>query len=159
MPGATSRKPREKVLLLGWRAELTVCHAINIAMTVVLPAPVANFRARRSNSGLACSLAPLMWSQNRCPFLPSLGATSVSQMAVSTASTWQKKGRTPFHSLTGRRQCWSKRAVSGVTSQSLGLDKARQDSTCCRISLMIGVGLYSCSAVDRPSPLSNTKPA
>ena len=30
---------------------------------------------------------------NCFPSLPSDGATSVSQIAVSTASTWQKKGR------------------------------------------------------------------
>jgi hypothetical protein len=29
--------------------------------------------------------------------LPICGATSVSQMAVSTASTWQKKGRMPLN--------------------------------------------------------------
>ena len=47
------------------------------------------------------------------------GATSVSQIAVSTASTWQKNGRTPLNSWC--RQCWSSRAVSGVTCHSLGL--------------------------------------
>jgi hypothetical protein len=30
--------------------------------------------------------------EKRSPALPSWGATSVSQIAVSTASTWQKKG-------------------------------------------------------------------
>ena len=58
MPGAMTRKPREKWVLLGERTAFTVCHAISIAITVVLPAPVAIFMARRSNSGLACSLAP-----------------------------------------------------------------------------------------------------
>ncbi len=53
-----------------------------------------------------------------------LGATSVSQMAVSTASTWQKNGRTPVK--LWWRQCWSRRAVSGVTCHSLGLGHARQ---------------------------------
>jgi hypothetical protein len=41
MPGATIRKPWEKCLLFGWRIALTVGQAISIAMTVVLPAPVA----------------------------------------------------------------------------------------------------------------------
>ena len=54
-----SRKPREKCLLPGCRTALTVCQAISIAMTVVLPAPVASFSARRISSGLACSFAPL----------------------------------------------------------------------------------------------------
>jgi len=93
MPGAMMRKPRLNCLLLGWRTALTVCQAISIAMMVVLPAPVASFKARRSSSGLACSFAPLMCSQNLSPRLPSFDATSVSQIAVSTASTWQKKGR------------------------------------------------------------------
>src|SRR5271157_3860533 len=63
MPGATTRKPRENVLLLGWRAALTVCHAMIIAMTVVLPAPVASFSARRSGSGFASALAFRMCSE------------------------------------------------------------------------------------------------
>ena len=58
MPGVTIRKPRLKRLLFGRRTALTVCQAISIAMTVVLPLPVAIFRAMRSSSGLACSLAP-----------------------------------------------------------------------------------------------------
>jgi hypothetical protein len=78
--------------------------------------------------------------------LPSFGATSVSQMAVSTASIWQKKGRMPWNGWC--RQCWSNRAVSGVTCHWLGLGRLRQSATCWRISLMIGVGLYSCSAVE-----------
>ncbi len=64
MPGVTIRKPRLKRLLPGERTALTVCQAISIAMTVVLPLPVAIFRARRSSSGLASLLAPLMWSQS-----------------------------------------------------------------------------------------------
>ena len=53
------------------------------------------------------------------PAFPNFGATSVSQMAVSTASTWQKKGRMPLNLWC--RQCWSRRAVSGVTCQSFGI--------------------------------------
>ena len=47
------------------------------------------------------------------------GATSVSQIAVSTASIWQKKGRM----LENRcdRQCRSRRPVSGVTRQFAGI--------------------------------------
>ena len=39
------------------RTALTVCQAISIAMTVVLPLPVASFSAMRDSSGLASSLA------------------------------------------------------------------------------------------------------
>ena len=47
MPGVTTRKPRVKRLLLGRRTALTVCQAMTMAMTVVLPAPVASLGARR----------------------------------------------------------------------------------------------------------------
>jgi hypothetical protein len=63
-------------------------------MTVVLPAPVASFSASRASSGLASALALARCSRKPLPVLPSLGATSVSQIAVSTASIWQKNGRT-----------------------------------------------------------------
>ena len=45
-----------KCLLPGRRTALIVCQAISIAMTVVLPAPVASFSASRSSSGLASSV-------------------------------------------------------------------------------------------------------
>jgi hypothetical protein len=53
------------------------------------------------------------------------GATSVSQIAVSTASTWQKNGRTPPNLWC--RQCWSSRAVSGVTCHWLAAGCASVD--------------------------------
>ena len=43
--------------LLGRRTALIVCQAINMAMTVVLPAPVASFSASLDRSGFACSFA------------------------------------------------------------------------------------------------------
>ena len=54
--------------------------------------------------------------------LPGWGATSVSQMSVSTASTWQKNGRMLLKLWC--RQCWSSRAVSGVTCQSTRIGQA-----------------------------------
>ena len=115
------------LLLPGWRTALMVCQAMSIAMTVVLPAPVASFSARRISSGLASLLALARCSRNRLPVLPTWGATSVSQIAVSTASTWQKNGRTSLNLWC--RQCWSRRSVSGVTSQSFGFGKLRHWST------------------------------
>ena len=56
MPGVTIRKAREKSLRIRLRTALTVCQAISIAMTVVLPLPVAIFMAMRNSSGLASSL-------------------------------------------------------------------------------------------------------
>ncbi len=49
-----------------------VCQAMIIAMTVVLPAPVASFRARRISSGLASLLASARCSRNRLPGLAQL---------------------------------------------------------------------------------------
>ena len=78
-----------------------------------------------------------------------LGATSVRQIVVSTASTCQKNGRSPLN--LWYRQCWRSRVVSGVTCQRLGSGRARQASTCDRTSLMIVVRMYCCSLVESPS--------
>ena len=92
MPGVTTRNPRVKFLLLGRLTALIVCQAMSIAMTVVLPAPVASLRASRASPGLYCSVVASSRSRiSRSP-RPSRGATSVSQMTVSAASTWQKNG-------------------------------------------------------------------
>ena len=48
--------------------------------------------------------------------------------------------------------------MAGVTPQSFGLGLARQASTWLRISLMIGIGLNSCSAVDSPSASGRASP-
>jgi hypothetical protein len=45
----------------------------------------------------------------------------------------------------------------GVMPQLAGLGSRRQVATCDRISLMIGVGLYSCSTEDRPSATLNAR--
>ena len=126
MPGVTTRKPRLNRLLPGVRTALIVCQAISIAITVVLPLPVAIFRAMRNSSGLDCSLAPFRcWRNLSCR--RSLRATSVNQMAVSTASTWQKNGRTLWN--WWWRQWVSRRWVAGVTPQSDGFGIARHRAT------------------------------
>jgi len=86
-PGETTRNPRVNFPLPGRRTALTVCHAMIMAITVVLPAPVASLSARRISSGLASWLALSRCSRKALPVLPDFGATSVSQIAVSTAST------------------------------------------------------------------------
>ena len=95
-----------------------VCHAIIMAMTVVLPAPVANFSAMRLSSGLASLLTSASLSRTPRSVGLSLGATSLSHISVSTASTWQKNGRKLLNLCC--RQCRSSLAVSGVTPQLLG---------------------------------------
>ena len=92
-PGVTTRNPLVNLRLLGCRTALMVCQAMTIAMTVVLPAPVASFRAIRSNSGLASWFTSPSRSNTLLSAALSRGATSVSQIRVSTASTWQKNGR------------------------------------------------------------------
>jgi hypothetical protein len=52
-----------------FRPMLTVCRAMSMAMTVVLPARVASFSVRRISSGLASLLADARWSSRRLPFL------------------------------------------------------------------------------------------
>ncbi len=156
MPGVTTRKPRVKRLLLGRRTAFTVCQAISIAITVVLPAPVASLSASRLSSGLASAFAFFRCSRKPRP-TRSPGATSVSQIAVSIASSWQKNGRMPWNSWW--RQCWRSRAVSGVTPQPFGFWIARHWSTCRRRSLMSDVRSYCCFAVESPWPSSRDKRA
>ena len=88
------------------------------------------------------------------PSRPRFGATSVSQISVSIASTWQKKGRSPLK--WWLRQCCKSRAVSGVTCQALGSGICRHSSTRCRRLAMMGIGSYCCASLDRPWPSSRT---
>ena len=136
-------------VLPGRRTALMVCQATTIAMTVVLPAPVASFRASRASPGFASSLAALRSSRIFRSSRPSCGATSVSQMRVSTASTWQKNGRmSPKWWL---RQCRRSRAVSGVTRHAAGSGSPRQRSTRWRTLLMNAVRSYCCSPASSAS--------
>ena len=152
MPGATTRKPRVNRGLPGWRTALIVCHAISMAMTVVLPAPVASLSAKRERSGFASRLASSRcWSSSRPALLRR--ATSVNQTTVSAASTWQKNGRTPLNRCD--RQWRKMRAVSGVTRQALGSGMARQRVTWSRTRLITSFR-YCWSAVERPRPSSST---
>ncbi len=113
-------------LLPSRRTELIVCQAMSIAITVVLPAPVASLSAKRGRPGFDRAFAASRWSRN---FFPAAwpGATSVNQISVSIASTWQKNGRKWLNLWC--RQCSSRRAVSGVTPHEEGLGSSRQRST------------------------------
>ena len=55
-PGVTTRKPRVKFSLSERRTALIVCQAISIAMTVVLPAPVASFKRQTQEFGVRVSV-------------------------------------------------------------------------------------------------------
>ena len=152
-PGVTTRNPRVNRRLPGRRTALTVCHAMSMAMTVVLPAPVASLRASRASPGFDCSFATARWSRKRRPSWSRPEATSVSQMTVSTASTWQKKGRMPPKRWP--RQCWRSRAVSGVTRHLPGSGIARHASTRRRRSLITSIRSYCWLPVSSASAASS----
>ena len=57
MPGVVIKKPRVNLVLLGLLTALMVCQAMIIAITVVLPAPVASFSAIRTRSGFTAPFA------------------------------------------------------------------------------------------------------
>ncbi len=81
---STTRNPRVNRRLRGRRTVLTVRQATSTAITVILPAPVASLSARRSSPGFASSPASSRYWRKRRPDRPAWGATSASQMAVST---------------------------------------------------------------------------
>ncbi len=57
MPGVTIRKVSEKRASCGLASLLSVCQAMSIAMTTVLPEPVAILNAMRGRPGFEVSLA------------------------------------------------------------------------------------------------------
>ena len=59
---------------------------MSMAITVVLPEPVANLKAMRKISGFACSLDSFRRFNIASVLFPILGATSDNHIAVSTAS-------------------------------------------------------------------------
>ncbi|OPZ42383.1 MAG: hypothetical protein BWY94_02147 [Actinobacteria bacterium ADurb.BinA094] len=59
MPGATMRNESLNRASCGFSILLSACQAMSMAMTTVLPLPVAILKARRSSPGLAESLASL----------------------------------------------------------------------------------------------------
>ena len=60
MPGVDKQESLARTVRAGHRTALRVCHAMIIAITVVLPAPVAIFSASRTSSGLASALAAVI---------------------------------------------------------------------------------------------------
>ena len=84
---------------------LSTCQAITIAMTMVLPEPVAILQHCRANAPPSPGIS--------MPTRSAAGA-SVSQISVSIASSWQKKKRRASNS-SGSRQCSSSRLVMLVT--------------------------------------------
>ena len=75
-------------------------------------------------------------------------------MMVSTASTWQKNGRSLSN--FSDRQCLSNSRVMYVTPQSFSFVRPRQDLTCLRNSFMFAIVAYCCSRVEICSGSSKT---
>ena len=147
------RKPRVKFLLPERRTALMVCHAMSMAMTVVLPAPVASLSARRISSGLASLLTSF----------------EVLQDALAGfddgAHLGQPDRRLDGFDLTEEGAHAAELVMPPVLQQAccfrrdlpvVGAAELRHVPTCPRISLMREVGSYCCSFVERPLPSSKT---
>ena len=88
MPGVTTRKASENRLSWVLASLFSACQAMSIAMTTVLPEPVAILKAIRYSPGFRA------WPSSRSLFSIHgwrLPATSARKIAVSSASIWQKK--------------------------------------------------------------------
>ena len=133
------RKPRVKCLLPGRRTALTVCQAISIAMTVVLPAPVASFSASRIEFGVRVALTAFRLSSSRLPD------------AELRRDLGQPDRRFDRLDLTEERPDAAELVMPPVLEQPRGLRRhlplarfgsLRHVSTCARTSLMIEVRSY-----------------
>lgn len=95
----------EKRASCGLATLFRTCQAMTKAMTMVLPEPVAILQHWQMYSPPSPRISiPIR----------SVGAASVSQMSVSTASSWQKKKRRRSK-FSGSVQCSSSRLVMLVT--------------------------------------------
>jgi hypothetical protein len=99
---------------------------MSIAMTVVLPAPVASFSARRDQFGVGVLVGGGEVVEERLP-LPSLRRDLGQPDGRLDGLDLAEERPTPLNLWC--RQCWSRRAVSGVTCHWLGLGSARHWST------------------------------
>ena len=99
---------------------------MTMAMTIVLPEPVAILAQRRWKSPPSEGIA--------MPSRFAAGASS-SHISVSAASSWQKKNRRASNS-SGSRQCSNNRLVTPVTP---GYPAARHALTRSRIWLTSGI--------------------
>ena len=147
------RKAREKSFD-ALRTALTVCQAISMAITVVLPLPVAIFHRQAEKRRVGLSVGVAIWSRNALDDAL-FGATSVSQMIVSTASIWQKKGVGPLNLWC--RQCSSSRCVAAVTPT---ICRVAQGAPCVQVApdrvdqRVFGVGLQIERRPGWPPPFS-----
>src|SRR5680860_1563309 len=142
IPGVTTRNRLTKRGSRGLVTLFSVCHAISIAITTVLPEPVAIFSATRGRPALCSPLtSPSSVRQSRItPYDVLRPLTSARKIAVSAASRWAK--RTGL-SRSGSAQYSSSLRLVGVTPSYRRL---RQTATSPRSS-SIKVFLTTCSWV------------
>ena len=119
MPGATIRKASAKRLELRARAAFRVCQAISIAITVVLPAPVASLKAMRNRSGFASAFSVRSRSDS-C-----FGATSASHIGglhrldLAEEQAAPSVGAAPVAQQPGSYRC-NCGAESGIAQRACG---------------------------------------
>ena len=89
MPWVTTRKRLVKRASRGLCAWFSVCQAMSIAMTTVLPEPVAIFNAVRGRPELCTAFASSRRRRQSVPDHRPRPATSARKIAVSAASLWQ----------------------------------------------------------------------
>ena len=134
---------------------LTACQTISIAITIVLPAPVAIFSAIRGTPSFHSALArPSLRSTSRHSSrfrLSSCGPASCSQIAVSTASRCAKNGRgsasSEFQKSSSRR----------VRCPAPGQPASRQAATSRRIWLIVPNGSLASAGLSAPGIASRSE--
>ena len=131
---------------------LTACQTISIAITIVLPAPVAIFSAIRGMPSFHSALARRsLSSTSRHSSEFSWGPASCSQIAVSTASRCAKNGRgsasPEFQKSSNRRVRWP----------APGQPAARQAATSRRIWLIVPNGSRASAGLSAPGIASRSE--
>ena len=94
MPGVTIRKPRLNRLLVGERTAFTICQAISVAITVVLPLPVFDLNGaaktvstKHSSAIMALTLGDSFGQSMRLRFSVHTGANESCHDAKRTGRT------------------------------------------------------------------------
>ena len=153
MPGVTTRNRLVNRASRGLWAWFSVCHATSIAITTVLPEPVAIFSAVRGNSALWTAFASSTRRRQSVPDRLRRPATSARKIAVSAASRWQNSTRSSPR--PGSDQCCSSLRVIGVTLSYVRrhVSRARRTSLirlfCSRRSPVTSKSRLSCAAAPR----------
>lgn len=137
----------------GLWAWCSVFHATSIALTTVLPEPVAIVSAVRGNPALWTAFASSSWRRQSVPDRLRRPATSARKLAVFAASRWQNSTRASPRPRSD--QCCSSFRVIGVTPSYVRrhVSIARRTSLirlfCSRRSPVTSKSKLSCTAAPR----------